>query len=486
MLAEMADEYVNTEDKTQFAEKAIAVFGKQYATLIPLFSQGGQKLREATDAVADNLVVTNKEIDASREYEIAVDNLGDAWTGVKNEIGNAVIPVLTKLLNTINENKEASENIMDTADGLENAFHAGMMTETEYVKVRHDLMTGTMSLADAQEWLAEKNKDVFDAATMAYPEEERFLVLFEAFPPVISATTDAMLTNEEAMAAEAAAAAAADQAMSALYDSINGRLGPEIKDFTNAQTDLELEMHGVQDRILELNKMEHLTPEQQSEIDGLQQEYTTLEEQYTANADAHEEATKRILFDILTQAAAMDGLTSTEVRMLAGVALNWGIVDQATVDATDQAVAAFDYYNKSGDIQGAMALIYELGDSFGAVATKAGGADDAVRAIGQHAAEIEGDYDINFNVTVTGDPIPTIQPGGKPVGFSKGTDMIVPPNFENDSFPFYAESGERVIVIPKDQQQANQFNNTFTMNVHTNAGISTAYRDYNIMKAKAG
>jgi Hint module len=35
--------------------------------------------------------------------------------------------------------------------------------------------------------------------------------------------------------------------------------------------------------------------------------------------------------------------------------------------------------------------------------------------------------------------------------FSSGADFIVPPGYPNDSFPFRAESGERVIVIPADR-----------------------------------
>ena len=39
-LATLADEYVNTKDKTEFAAKATETFGRQWTTLVPLLSQG--------------------------------------------------------------------------------------------------------------------------------------------------------------------------------------------------------------------------------------------------------------------------------------------------------------------------------------------------------------------------------------------------------------------------------------------------------------
>ena len=65
----------------------------------------------------------------------------------------------------------------------------------------------------------------------------------------------------------------------------------------------------------------------------LKADYDDLTAEYRANADAHDEASKRILFNILQQAAAVDGLTKTEGDALTAIAQSWGLVDQSTVDA---------------------------------------------------------------------------------------------------------------------------------------------------------
>lgn len=97
-LADLADEYVNTTDKTKFAERANQLFGRQYATLIPLFAKGGAALREQAAAVSSSLVVTQKGIRQAREYEVAMDNFGDAVFGAKIALGNQFLPALTKFL----------------------------------------------------------------------------------------------------------------------------------------------------------------------------------------------------------------------------------------------------------------------------------------------------------------------------------------------------------------------------------------------------
>jgi hypothetical protein len=43
--------------------------------------------------------------------------------------------------------------------------------------------------------------------------------------------------------------------------------------------------------------------------------------------------------------------------------------------------------------------------------------------------------------------------------YAKGANFIVPQGYENDTFPFMAQSGERVVVIPKDQVNNSEVNN---------------------------
>src|SRR4030067_43697 len=91
-LAKLADEYVNTEDKSAFAEKAVKILGRGYQTLIPILAQGGDALRDQAAAIDENMLATEDSIAASREYEVALDTLQDTVTGLKYELGASLKP----------------------------------------------------------------------------------------------------------------------------------------------------------------------------------------------------------------------------------------------------------------------------------------------------------------------------------------------------------------------------------------------------------
>ena len=81
------------------------------------------------------------------------------------------------------------------------------------------------------------------------------------------------------------------------------------------------------------------------EIGELQAEYDEVIGAVRALGAEHREATKGIIFDLLQQRVALDGLTEDEFGLLNAVAFNWGLIDKATYDATrsiDGAIRAFE------------------------------------------------------------------------------------------------------------------------------------------------
>jgi hypothetical protein len=91
-LANLADEYVASADKTEFAAKAAKLLGREWTTLIPLFAKGGDALRKQAAAVDKNLIVTEEMIATAREYELAMD----AWQEQSEKLvyhwGSALLP----------------------------------------------------------------------------------------------------------------------------------------------------------------------------------------------------------------------------------------------------------------------------------------------------------------------------------------------------------------------------------------------------------
>lgn len=101
-LAVLADEYVNTADKTAFAEKAAKLLGRQWQTIIPILAKGGQALRDQAAAQEEGLILTDQEIAKAREYEKALDDLDDKKKALAVTIGNSLIPAEVDFLNSLN------------------------------------------------------------------------------------------------------------------------------------------------------------------------------------------------------------------------------------------------------------------------------------------------------------------------------------------------------------------------------------------------
>lgn len=100
---------------------------------------------------------------------------------------------------------------------------------------------------------------------------------------------------------------------------------------------------------------------------------------------------------------------------------------------------------------------------------------------------------VNMQAVVT--VIYKIQGGGVPPGlgggknknvipFQHGVNFVVPPGYPNDSFviPMGLTSGERLIVIPREKQTANNYNLT----IHTSAPYEPMVDDFDMMRAWGG
>lgn len=112
-----------------------------------------------------------------------------------------------------------------------------------------------------------------------------------------------------------------------------GPLGEEMDNFAQREKDLYLEAGKIQDEIDELSGKKWLTAAQKEQLAENKLKLEEIQAQIRLNADEHELATKRILFDLLQQQLAMDGLTTEEGNALAVVAEKWGLVDEKTAEA---------------------------------------------------------------------------------------------------------------------------------------------------------
>ncbi len=151
-LANLADELQGIQDPTERATKLNKIFGRSWQDVYPLLKDGGQAIRDGTAAIADNMVVTDEAVKANRDYIKAVDDLSDAWTGVKNNVGREVIPVLADLLTAVNDQAAAAAE----ADKV-----VGMSREEriKYIEAEKARIQTERDMTDALDWGKQAQED---------------------------------------------------------------------------------------------------------------------------------------------------------------------------------------------------------------------------------------------------------------------------------------------------------------------------------------
>jgi len=110
-LADLADRLQGISDPTERAAILSDLFGRNWAAIVPILKDGGAALRENAEAVSGMLILDDAAIKKAREFEIAADNLGDAWDGFSMVIGQAVVPELAELLNQLTTVLTAAEKL---------------------------------------------------------------------------------------------------------------------------------------------------------------------------------------------------------------------------------------------------------------------------------------------------------------------------------------------------------------------------------------
>lgn len=426
-LAKIADEYVAAKDKSAWANEAVKTLGRGYQTLIPILAKGGDALRAQTAAIDDNLIATEDSIRASRNYEVAVDDLQDTWTALKYEIGNEVLPVLTDLLTSTKELTDRNKEVTTTSEKLTISFKAGTISQEDYAKARHALMYETDGLVTAQLALDEANKDVFASATMLYPEETRLLDIYDDLNVTVPILSDAEgeLTTETDKATEA----------TKLASEAYWRANSAAQTLKNEGIDF---LH---------SGIDSLVNEAMADFEGSMVETMALQAAWEYATGLITEAQyeqKVALSETLAPLEAM-------IKLVDSNALSLGSLKIAMEDG----VVTEEELKKALEATGMSAR-------------------DAAAYIATMQANIDKLTDKKITITTTfrEEYFSSVPPGhGGPPGGHYGLDFIVPPGYPNDSYPIRAESGERVIVVPAGKQ-----GNTNTFNVNL-MGSGSAGRD---------
>jgi hypothetical protein len=219
-----------------------------------------------------------------------------------------------------------------------------------------ELQYSTDGLIVAQNALDDANRLDFESAEALGNSELRLITIFNDLKSVIPEVTEAVKNYDIETLKAAQAADTEKQALSEMEWVISQPLTKAIEEFNVSQGELQTEMGKVQGEIDELNKMEYLTPDQITELENLKTKQGELQTEYDKNATVHEEATKRIVFDMLVEKLAAEGLLTSGI--FEEMAEKWGLVEDAEILTRINADKATNWLrDHPGDVEGMKRIV---------------------------------------------------------------------------------------------------------------------------------
>jgi hypothetical protein len=389
------------------------------------------------------MIATEESMKASRDWEVVMDDLGDTIQGLEYSLAKDLLPLLVDTMQTLLGTYDAAEHAEDGISGLDKAF-GGLNAGISGLKQGANILAFIGALIGAMysrgglspEKVRELQqaffgvKDAIDAtagatkgATAATEEATKAAINYQnviggPYREALENARDRLAEIKNTSEHAALAIEASNRQMDRLNEYINGTLGPNEEKFTETQGDLNTKMGEIQGEIDQAIR-DGYDPLGEKVLD-LKGQYADLKKQYDENAKAHEEDTKRIILGILAQQMAAMGFSDSTA--FAKIALKWGLIDEATMNAmmaTDKAINWLR--NHPGDYAGFEAMMNGVVTDVGGVTTAA---DTAAGALDK----IVGQHEVGIHVTVTGDAIPNIpvwKPGEPYIGAATGFEGIV-------------------------------------------------------------
>jgi hypothetical protein len=310
-LAKLSDQYLainGVEEKNEFILKNL---GRGGAAWTEVLQMGSKALLEQGDAVADNLILTQKMVDDARRAEIAMNSWNDTVAGLKTQFATGLLPELTKGINYI----MAMDRALELTRGK-----------------------GLQGLPGSEGWNA--------AMKQALSEQE-------AMNEAMLKSADAADTAASSTAGLADSQKAAQDAARALSDVYTGLLSSmfainqqqedhrkTLEDLAKKDGELADEKSRLTLQMWEEQRAGKLTNDENLKYIQKMDEITKAqEENRQAKEDAtqeNEKASKQRIYDLVQEKLGIDGVIDTgEYEYLQNLAVQKGLVSRA---AADQAI----------------------------------------------------------------------------------------------------------------------------------------------------
>lgn len=100
-LAKMSDEYLSLGSNAEKTRFLLDKFGRSGLQFAETMEQGGEAIKQQSTAISQNLILTQQQLVAARNYEKQLDELNDTVMGFKVALGSSLLPVLLKATDAV-------------------------------------------------------------------------------------------------------------------------------------------------------------------------------------------------------------------------------------------------------------------------------------------------------------------------------------------------------------------------------------------------
>ena len=247
---------------------------------------------------------TDQQIGKVQEYDAALGMLKDSFTELKIEIGTAVMPAITDMALGLANSGDIRERVNELVS-------EGVGRERALAQASRELADETRGVVVANDEIIKQSPEM--TAALKAQSAEYKAILSNMF--VIQKTSEAFAAGEKSRA-------------------------DELASLEERKIRLAIEMNGVQASgdLTGAKRSEYAL--KQIEIDN---KIIDLQEEGIKAIDDKEKAGQRLIYNMLEQRAAADGLiNSQEVQFLQETAVTFGLVDRASADAAITAANTAD------------------------------------------------------------------------------------------------------------------------------------------------
>jgi hypothetical protein len=287
------------------------------------------------------------------------DRLAAAWGNWVDAVKQDMSGPVGDVVGWLADQMEADQRLASAKEALTKAHQNGLISVAEMRTALGNAQKGTEEYGAVMEWLVGKEMELMGS-------HQRMVGDIMAVGEAYSNTADTI-----------------KQKFADLATAVADPVGEQMRAYQKQQDDLMKERGDLSGNVAFLQQG-GLSQEEAAKVAELKGQIAELDAAFANNAAQHELATKRILFDLMLQRIAAADLTDKQrgdaYEMAIGVAEAWGIVGQGTVQAMILSNDAIGLV-KDGNINGAIEKAHELKNVF---------------------LGIQGDYYVNFRVSITG------------------------------------------------------------------------------------